>query len=343
MKQKFRDPYFDNAKFLLMVFVVFGHLLQPFIEQTAWSKNLYFSIYTFHMPAFILISGYFAKSFDYKKADQVRMSFQKFILPYLFFQWIYTFFYWLTGARESFSFQLHIPNWSLWFLISSFFWQVSLYFFQKVPPKVGIIISILLSLLVGYIPFLNRELTLQRTFVFLPFFVIGYYLKPEAVEKFRQWQYKKFLGFGFLVIYAVIQMVDIWDKYMFFGSKPYEDFLNFPEWGGFVRIVTFLLAWVGILAFFALVPAKHKPYTENGRYTLVAYLLHGFIVQGLRGLNVQSLPFNALTAIIVLVGSIVLTFVLSSEPVGELYASIEQTLLGYNHKPKKKITLHNQN
>lgn len=63
MKKKTRISFFDNARFLLMVLVVFGHLLQPFTIQNQWYNKLYLFIYTFHMPAFIFISGYFSESF----------------------------------------------------------------------------------------------------------------------------------------------------------------------------------------------------------------------------------------------------------------------------------------
>lgn len=60
---KARDYYFDNAKFILIFLVVFGHLMQPFVADYDSVHILYIFIYTFHMPAFILISGYFAKGF----------------------------------------------------------------------------------------------------------------------------------------------------------------------------------------------------------------------------------------------------------------------------------------
>lgn len=335
MSTKVRDPFFDNAKFLLMIVVVFGHLLQPFIGEATWSHDLYFTIYSFHMPAFILISGYFAKSFDNKRSAQVRISFQKFIVPYIFFQWAYSLFYWLVGTNTSFSFQLHIPNWSLWFLVSSFFWQISLYIFQKLPARIGIGISIALSLFVGYLPFIGRELTLQRTIVFLPFFVMGYYLQPETVQKFKRFPYKHWLILGFLAIYAMIHQVGEVNKYVFFGSKPYEDFLNFPEWGALVRIFSLFLGCLGILAFFSCVPMKEKSYTSHGKYTLVAYLLHGFVVKGLRFVDVQKMPLNFLTIILLLLGSIGLTYFLSSESVGQVYAGVEQRILGTNRSIKK--------
>lgn len=59
-----RDSYFDNAKFLLIFLVVFGHIIRSYIHDNDALLHIYKFIYTFHMPAFILISGYFAKGFN---------------------------------------------------------------------------------------------------------------------------------------------------------------------------------------------------------------------------------------------------------------------------------------
>ena len=56
-----RNAFFDNARVLLIFLVVFGHMLQPFIDGSRGLHTLYIWIYTFHMPAFILLSGFFAK------------------------------------------------------------------------------------------------------------------------------------------------------------------------------------------------------------------------------------------------------------------------------------------
>ena len=50
-----RDYQFDNIRLLLIFFVVFGHLLESF----AIGSLLYRFIYSFHMPVFIFINGYF--------------------------------------------------------------------------------------------------------------------------------------------------------------------------------------------------------------------------------------------------------------------------------------------
>ena len=86
-----RNYYFDNAKFILIFFVVFGHFLRSFIEDNETIYTIYKVIYTFHMPAFILVSGFFAKGF-YQKGYVKKIT-KKLIFPYLIFQINYSVFY----------------------------------------------------------------------------------------------------------------------------------------------------------------------------------------------------------------------------------------------------------
>ena len=61
---KDRDYFFDNARAVLIFLVVFGHLLQPYTTEDKYLSALYLLIYSFHMPTFLFISGYFAKNLD---------------------------------------------------------------------------------------------------------------------------------------------------------------------------------------------------------------------------------------------------------------------------------------
>ena len=56
-----RYAYFYVLKFLLIFSVVFGHILENYI-QNPFFKSIYMFIYTFHMPLFVFITGFFAKS-----------------------------------------------------------------------------------------------------------------------------------------------------------------------------------------------------------------------------------------------------------------------------------------
>ena len=65
-----RDPYFDNLKFILILLVVLGHF------TTLNLNNLHLAsisniIYSFHMPIFIFISGYFSKHIDRQRKIEI--------------------------------------------------------------------------------------------------------------------------------------------------------------------------------------------------------------------------------------------------------------------------------
>ncbi|CCQ20411.1 Putative membrane-bound acyltransferase YkrP [Listeria monocytogenes N53-1] len=142
-----RESYFDNAKFILIFLVVFGHFLQTFIVDYAGVRVLYIYIYTFHMPAFVLISGFFAKSFG--KPGYLKKTMKKLILPYVFFQLIYSIFYYFLLSKDNLSIQFLDPEWSLWFLLSLFFWNVMLFIFAKIKPWKSISMLFSLDWLLG--------------------------------------------------------------------------------------------------------------------------------------------------------------------------------------------------
>ena len=53
-----RIPVFDNIKFFLIVLVIYAHLSNIHCEVPS---SLYKIIYSFHMPLFVFVSGYFTK------------------------------------------------------------------------------------------------------------------------------------------------------------------------------------------------------------------------------------------------------------------------------------------
>ena len=60
MKQ--RQVWADALKGWLMVLVVLGHAIQGVMHEGCFHNHLWNVIYSFHMPAFMAVSGYFAYS-----------------------------------------------------------------------------------------------------------------------------------------------------------------------------------------------------------------------------------------------------------------------------------------
>src|SRR5699024_8097258 len=82
-----REAYFDNARFILIVFVVFGHIIQPFYEANTMLYSLYTTIYLFHMAGFILISCYCTKGLW--RTEYLTKIAKKTLPTFIIFQAIY--------------------------------------------------------------------------------------------------------------------------------------------------------------------------------------------------------------------------------------------------------------
>ena len=311
-----RDYYFDNAKFILIFLVVFGHLLRTFIFEHELIYAVYKTIYTFHMPAFVLISGFFARGI-YKKGYVGKLT-KKLILPYLIFQGVYSIFYFYLNGKEKFTFDLLDPHWSLWFLISLFCWNIMLLFYAKFKPFSGMALAVLAGLFVGFIDDISNYLSLSRTFVFFPMFLAGYYLQKPQLEKLLTIRFKVISLAVFAIIFAGFYLYPEFDYKWLLGSKPYSELLSSAFIGMGVRLGFYVLSFITIASFLAMVPAGRYFFTTLGKRTLYVYLLHGFFVQLFRESGIAGY-FTEFENYFLLIGmSLLLTFTLSSQFIASL-------------------------
>ncbi|WP_243385465.1 acyltransferase family protein [Bacillus kexueae] len=305
-----RESYFDNAKFLLIALVVFGHMIRSFIEQDEVMLAIYKFIYTFHMPAFILIAGYFSKGFQ--KKGYVKKVATKLIVPYLIFHGIYSVYYMLVKNEHV----LHVvdplnPHWSLWFLLSLFCWNLLLYPFSKWPKGVAISIAFMLALAIGFVEEINHYMSLSRTFVFFPLFLIGYSLKREhflALQSMRV----RFLSIVTLLFILFLYFNVSFEYEWLFGSKPYAYFGEVTISSAFTRLGFYGLTLVTTFAFLALVPTRRFFFTEWGARTFYVYLLHGFIIQAFRASDLEHVSLFAHNLFFTAIIAFAITLVLSS-------------------------------
>lgn len=305
-----RNAYFDNARVLLIFLVVFGHMIQPFIDGSTGLNTLYMWMYTFHMPAFIFLAGFFAKgSGDLK---YVLNLVKKLLLPYLIFQIIYSVFYYFIG-KEGWQTSLFNPHWSLWFLFSLFSWHMLLYWFKKIPAVLGVLIAVQLGLIVGYFGEIGHTFSLSRTLVFFPFFLLGYWLTEEHIMWLKQRAFKLIslviMGIAAIAIYYAPDFNSGW----LLASKSYGA-LGSPEYGGLARMLVYLTSTLMAMSVMAWVPMAKSRLTFIGTRTLYVYLLHGFFIQYFREAELFKVDnifdlfgLGLLSALIVLV--------LSSKPI----------------------------
>ncbi|NHM31460.1 acyltransferase family protein [Neobacillus terrae] len=273
-----RSLYFDNAKFLLIFLVVFGHVISPLKENNDVLFNLYSFIFLFHMPAFIFISGYFSKGFR-KKGYLAKIA-KKILLPYLIFQALYSLFYYVDGEISSLKIDFLKPHWTLWYLLSMCCWNLFLYVFAKLKWK-GFILAVAIGIGIGYFNHAGSYLSLSRTLVFFPYFLLGYLIEQKHLKAVLKKRLSPVVGVGILVSSLLI-FAAFFPKGAIpwlLGDTSYAGMGVKDLSGGIIRSLQYLLTGIVSYGFLSIVPSKGNLFTVIGERTLYIYLLHGFIIK----------------------------------------------------------------
>ncbi|KGX93824.1 hypothetical protein N781_01085 [Pontibacillus halophilus JSM 076056 = DSM 19796] len=314
-----REAYFDNAKYLLIFFVVFGHIIQPFTSESDMLYVLYQWIYMFHMPAFIFISGHFAKVLQTKR--EWKSLAKKLLVPYLMFQLLYSLYYYGIG-KEDWMHHVFEPHWALWFLLSLFSWHILLVWFHRFPRWMALFVAVQVGIIVGYMEPIGHMFSLSRTFVFFPFFLAGYYSKGFVTSFVKR---KEVKAGGFLVMLIALITLTFVPQFgadWWFGSKSYVE-LGLPQLGGVARTLIYVASFIMVGSVLAWVPTRDMKWSSYGANTLPVYLLHGFVIQYMRE-NPLLDEMTALNFFAIFLLATGLTFVLSTPWMAQVFKQIIQ-------------------
>ncbi|PBC84068.1 Fucose 4-O-acetylase [Streptomyces sp. 2224.1] len=282
-KAKPRDAFFDNAKYLAIVLVAMGHSWEPLRDGSRTAAALYITVYAFHMPAFIIISGYFSRSFDMRK-DRLQRLITGVAVPYILFEVAYTLFKRWADDDPGYPISLMDPWYLTWFLAALFIWRLTTPLWKIVRWPVPLALSI--AVLASLSPDIGDDLDLQRVLQFLPFFVIGLSLRPEHFKLVRRRKARilavpVFAAALVFAYWAAPRMNAAW-----FYHRDAAQELAAPWWSGAVMtLAMFGCSLVLVACFFAWIPGRTMWCTALGAGTLYGYLLHGFLAKGSRFWN----------------------------------------------------------
>lgn len=270
-----RDPWFDNAKYIAICLVAIGHSWVGARGDYHAVRAIYFFVYSFHMPVFIFISGYFSRNFDFSPA-RVRKLVTTVAVPYLVFEAGLRVWQWLWDGKDL-NPNLLDPTYLLWFLCALFCWRLTVPMWQNL--RFPVTIAVAASLMVGMSSFDSNE-TVHRTVAFLPFFVLGLTVDPKRLEVLRR-PLVRALSAVFMLAYAAF-------CYLFskglnmnwvYWKKGYHSMHHSWHVGIPLRFVALIGAAMLVMAFLSVTSRKHTWYTALGAGTMAAYLLHGFVVK----------------------------------------------------------------
>lgn len=314
-----RDTSFDSIKYILIACVVFGHTFQLGMEGL--NEKLFTFINSFHMPAFIIISGYFYKDSDWRKFWKSNLEL---LLVMLIFQvllftkgvgWTDPFDFSLGCIGDSIT-HLYKPKAAMWYLLSLVWWRIMMRCtlpLWRDNVLVMMPLCVILALVVGFIP-VGTAFSFQRTFFFFPFFLLGYYLKQKQVwSKIRN--VKKWYSLGIIAFYfLIICLIPNFPDSVLTGSFHYK--CGLASWKTLIALRAACYLWMLPLALSVLniIPDKSF-FAVKGKDTLFYLLFHPFFIRLMYyGVQHLQLPTNSLCLLLYTVVSMFIMYWMTKIP-----------------------------
>lgn len=306
---KQRDYLFDNYKALLIVLVVMGHFIEPCYKNNEFLYTLKWLIVSFHMPAFIFISGYFSK-----RELPFSIILQKLLVPYIVYEFVYYLFYILILHKETGLYLLY-PKFSLWYLLALFAWRTVTPYVKKCPHYIWF--SIAAGLLIGCSCMADNFLSLPRILYFYPFFLAGTNFDRNTLTKLQKKSFR-FLSAAILMIFTVLVLyAPVFDSLsvkVFYGRYNYE-FLGQSAIEGILwRILCYAAGFSMTFAVMLLLPNGKTFYSYIGTRTMAVYLFHGLTYSYLKDCTSLLRDVEAIPQSFLLLGCCILMSAVFSIP-----------------------------
>ena len=341
-KGRQRVPYWDNARFVCVTLVVAGHAIQRLIYDNNDALVVYLFIYSFHMPAFAIISGYFSKS-DPPGRRQLTRIITDIIVPYVIFETIWSALHWATTG--SLVFDPTKPSWTLWFLLALALFRVVLPYLAQL--RWPLTIAVLLSVGVGFFDNIDSTFSLARAIGTLPFFVLGWRCHQWGLGEWwlrlrgSVWGIRA-VAIGILAAWmaVIVLYIDLWREFDLRQWLFYDDsYLGLGEpywWSGLIRLGLIMLAVLLSGCVFILVPRRHLWFSALGAATMYVYLLHSFVLFPIRESGVLLGDHSHLVLALTLVGSGVIAVVLALPPVTRFFRPLVEPRIDWLLAPRRK-------
>ena len=306
-----RDPWLDNAKMALVTLVVVGHMW-TLLPEPALNRTLYDFLYLWHIPAFVLVTGYLSRSFTWTPRN-LRQLVTSVAVPYLLFEGALAAFRVYVGGEELNAIFAD-PHWPMWYLAVLFVWRLATPALLRVPHAVAV--AVVLCLLGGLAT--GDTLDWARALGLLPFFVVGLLVRPDQLELLRRPATRSFAAAALVAALAVSAVVQdrVVTEWLYWRSSYGE--LDAPVVEGVVTRL--LLVGAGLLlaaCFLSLVPRRGGWFSRLGAATLVVYLFHAFVLLGLEyaGLPGWAAANPVLSLVVATPAAVALALLLAWPPV----------------------------
>lgn len=270
-----RIALWDNLKLFLVFLVVVGHLTIQYFDESRIYGILTLVIYVFHMPAFIFVSGLFAKHAVSGEKPPVKRAFG-FIMMYFFVRIITYLSNVIFG--EHISFDIFSVKDIPWYMMAMALWYLITWAIRRIEPKYVLITSLVIGCFAGYMQGDTDFLCILRLVTFYPFFYLGYILDRERVEKVTAKTPWRIFSAVFLVAFSAVCAVTFEQSKDLFPllscRRQYEDLGELSDWGALLRVGYYIVTGICVFAVISLCPRKKLALSKYGRRTMQIYVWH---------------------------------------------------------------------
>lgn len=319
-EKKQRIAIWDNYKCILILGVVLGHMYARYDEFDN-VKRLILFIYSFHMPAFVFVSGLFAKkTINEKRWDKVIGFFLLFLLAKVG-RYSYPS---ITGKENKFVF-LNMND-VTWYAFAMFVFCLITILLTATCKRANatfvLVILIVVSALAGFVDQFGTYLSLSRIFAFYPFFYVGYVLDAKQVQQFVSKKWLKAAAIVFFLFVVIFLFVRLDDFYRFLpvlkGKTPYSKWKYEGGMAVVMRLFWYVYASLFSLAVLAWTPVKQSILTTIGSRTMTIYTWHYLLMflfySTLHGEDIIKKLLPAHYLVLVFAVSVLMTGLLALKP-----------------------------
>lgn len=270
-----RIALWDNLKLFLIFLVVLGHLTIQYFNSSQMFGTMTMVIYTFHMPAFIFVSGLFSKHSINRDKAPLKKAFG-FIMVYFFVK--------ILDYSASIIFGVHISFeiFSVkdipWYMLAMALWYLITWALRRIDAKYILITSVIIGCFAGYMKGDTDFLCILRLITFYPFFYSGYILDRERIESITSAKGAKFFSAVFFIAFIIICTVTFHNSSCLFPllscRQKYANLGDLYDWGALLRAAYYAVAGLLVFAVISLCPRKKFKISKYGRKTLQIYTYH---------------------------------------------------------------------
>lgn len=272
---KQRIAYLDIVKLFTIYLVILGHSIQMMVNGLSTDKHLWPVIYSFHMPLFMLLSGYFVsgKLGEQPFIEVIKKKSTQLLLPAITCTVICCVY--LCCVKENPNYRDEIIG-NSWFLKTLFVYYVLFYLLKQIHMNEWILFIVSCLLLFVF----PHASSLQANLLF-PYFWGGYLMRKYNVLE-------RFAYFWYYAVAFVLLFICLYTLQCYWHIPNYIE-INIDSLQHKFHLILFryLVGFSGCLATIATISAVYKTFENNprtiqlakyGQWTLGVYVLQTILV-----------------------------------------------------------------